>query len=193
MRAVALAVLSAVTLGPLTSGCRIEGGAPAAGTDTIPGIETQITRLLEGSADAWNRGDLDGFMSGYLQAPTITYLGASGLVTGWEAIRARYAPLFEAGALRDSLRFEDVTSRPLGRDYALATSRYLLFRSGQVASSGPFTLVLWKTDAGWKIVHDQTGADLPASDEAEAQPAGDPSELAPGGEDSPSQARTPSR
>lgn len=149
------------TIVPLGTACRIEGGAPASVGDTIPGIETQIERMLQRSADAWNAGDLDGFMSDYLRAPTTTYIGGSGQVSGWEAIRARYAPLFQAGALRDSLRFERVGGRPLGPDYALATARYVLFRGGRTTASGPFTLVLWRSDEGWRIVHDQSGSDPP--------------------------------
>ena len=74
-----------------------------AGTDTIPGVETQVARMLERSAEAWNRGDLDGFMDDSLRSPTTSYIGSSGRVAGWEAIRARYAPLFQAGAFLDSL------------------------------------------------------------------------------------------
>lgn len=142
-------------------GCRIESRAPADGTDTIPDIATQVTRMLERSAEAWNRGDLDGFMADYLRAPTTTYIGSSGLVVGWEAIRARYAPLFEAGATRDSLRFEGISARLLGRAHALATARFVLHRGGQVTGSGPFTLVLWRTEDEWKIVHDQSASDPP--------------------------------
>lgn len=149
--------------GPLVSACRIEGGAPVTRADTIPGIETQIVRMLERSASAWNDGNLDAFMNDYLRAPTTTYMGSGGLVSGWEAIRARYAPLFQAGALRDSLRFEDVTGRPLGSDHALATARYVLFRDGRVTASGPFTLVLWRTEDGWRIVHDQSASDPPGA------------------------------
>ncbi|MEJ2320337.1 MAG: DUF4440 domain-containing protein [Gemmatimonadales bacterium] len=155
-------------LGAAPAACRIEGGAPVAGTDTIPGVETQVVRMLERSAEAWNRGNLDGFMDDYLRSPTTTYLGSSGRVAGWEAIRARYAPLFQAGALRDSLRFEKVVARPLGGDYAVATARYVLFREGAVTGSGPFTLVLWRTDQGWKIVHDQSASDPLAEEETEA-------------------------
>lgn len=154
----------AVLLGWLPAACRIEGGAPVSETDTIPGLETQVALMLEGSAEAWNRGDLEAFMSGYLRSPTTTYLGTSGLVGGWDAIRARYAPLFQAGSLRDSLRVEQISVRPLGDDYALATARYALFREGRVTSSGPFTLVLWRTAEGWKIVHDQSAPEAgPAS------------------------------
>lgn len=177
-------VLMIAALGTAPAACRIEGGAPAAETDTIPGIETQVTRMLQRSAEAWNRGNLDGFMEDYLRSSATTYLGSSGLVSGWEAIRARYAPLFEAGALRDSLRFEAVTARPLGDDYALATARFVLFREGAVTGSGPFTLVLWRTDEGWRIVHDQSASDPPIAEATEDPFGNDGGDAAAGGENS---------
>ena len=103
--------LLVAALGSAPAACRIEGGAPAAGADTIPGIETQVARMLERSAGAWNRGDLDGFMDDYLRSPTTTYIGSSGRVAGWEAIRARYAPLFQAG-LRHRRSRRPFLSRP---------------------------------------------------------------------------------
>ncbi len=167
-------LLLLLAIGPLGTACRIEGGAPASAGDTIPGIETQIERMLQRSADAWNAGDLDGFMSDYLRSPTTTYIGGSDQVSGWEAIRARYAPLFQAGALRDSLRFERVSGRPLGTDYALATARYVLFREGRTTASGPFTLVLWRSEEGWRIVHDQSASDPPSEEEGSTAEASDP-------------------
>ena len=76
--------------------------------------------------------------------------------------------------MRDSLRFERISGRPLGDDYALATARYILFRSGRVTASGPFTLVLWRSEDGWRIVHDQSSSDPPPEpdpDEAAATSA----------------------
>ena len=182
-------VVAAMTLAVLSAACRIESGAPAASaTDTIPGIETQIARMMERSADAWNRGDLDGFMSDYFRSPTTTYIGSSGSASGWEAIRARFAPRFQAGALRDSLRYEAVAGRPLGTDHALATARYVLFRDGRVSETGPFTLVLRRTDEGWKILHDQSAADPPAVEDAGETQGG---EEAPDGERTPAVEGTP--
>jgi ketosteroid isomerase-like protein len=67
--------------------------------------------------------------------------------------------LFAPGANRDSLRFESLRVRPLGANHALATARYVLRRGDSVTSSGPFTLILVRTAAGWKIIHDHTNAD----------------------------------
>ena len=122
-------------------------------------VQGSVVRMLEESADAWNRGELDGFMDDYLESANTTYIGSAGLLSGYESIRARYAPLFEPGATRDSLRFEDVRVRRLAAIEAVATARWILYQGDTVTSSGPFTLVLRHTSGGWKIIHDHSSSD----------------------------------
>jgi uncharacterized protein (TIGR02246 family) len=117
----------------------------------------QVTdELLDRSADAWNAGDLDGFMRWYAPGPDATYIGRTGLIRGREAIRERYAPLFGPGAERDSLRFEGLEARPLGPDLGLATARYVLYQDDSTTAIGAFTLVLRRIDDGWRIIHDHS-------------------------------------
>ncbi len=136
-------------------------GSPAPRSETdgwadAAALRAAVDSLLTTSADAWNAGDLDGFMSWYRRAPETTYVGSVGLVHGWRGIRARYAPLFEPGADRDSLRFEDLETRPLGPDLGLATARYVLFDGDSTTANGPFTLVVRRLPDGWRIVHDHS-------------------------------------
>lgn len=124
-----------------------------------PGLEERVRTALVASADAWNRGDLEGFLSVYLQSPRTTYVGDGGLRVGHEAIRRRYAPLFAPGAERDSLRFEDLRVRTVGEDVAVGVARWVLHRGGEVTGAGPFTMVLRRVEGTWKIVHDHSSSD----------------------------------
>lgn len=149
---------------PGLSGCWIERrpGAPAdtdadsEPTDQVSNLWARVSSALDSSAAAWNRGDLSGFMAPYRASATMTYIGAPGLVVGHRALRQRYAPYFEPGAERDSLRFADLSTRPLGEDHALATGRWILHRGDRVTSHGYFSLVLRKVEGRWKIVHDHS-------------------------------------
>lgn len=157
------AVTAVLALGAALAGCRIEATPPRGD----PGQEAadfheQVAEILSESARAWNAGDLDGFMRHYERAPTTTYIGATGLIEGWDAIRARYAPAFRPGAERDSLRFESLRTRPLGQRFGLATARYVLAREGETTASGPFTLVLLRVEGTWRIIHDQSASDPPS-------------------------------
>ncbi len=137
-------------------------GSACSGADGIaedPGqLQSAVDSLLRTSAAAWNGGDLDGFLLWYRRGAETTFIGSSGLLHGWEAIRERYAPRFAPGASRDSLRFEGLETRPLGDARALATARYVLFRGDSTTSTGVFTLVLEETPQGWRIIHDHSSA-----------------------------------
>jgi uncharacterized protein (TIGR02246 family) len=126
--------------------------APASIVDATP----ELRALLDQSAQAWNAGDLDGFMITYAQDSATTFMTSSGPIYGYDAIRARYAPRFEPGAERDSLRFTDLVVRPLDADYAIATARYVLERGDSVTAAGPFTVVLRREGEGWRMIHDHT-------------------------------------
>jgi len=161
-----VALFAGLSLGLSLNGCWVGETTDVRGeTDEGPALEEQILELLTGQADAWNAGDLDGFMVDYERTPTTSYIGSSGLITGFDAIRERYAPLFQPGAQRDSLRFVDLHARQLDQRFGLATARYVLHRAGQITSTGPFTLVLVNVEGSWKITHDQSASDPPPAEQ----------------------------
>lgn len=108
------------------------------------------------SAAAWTRGDLDAFMDDYLPGARTTYVTSRGLVRGPEQIRARYAPRFAPGALHDSLSFEGVEVDPLAPGVAHVVAWYVLSRGDSLVARGPTSLVMFRTEEGWKIVHDHS-------------------------------------
>ena len=121
----------------------------------LPDFQVQFAH----SAAAWNRGDLDAFMSDYAPGDLPTYVAAGHLVRGYEAIRSRYAPNFAVGARRDSLRIEELQVRPITDRYVLLTARYILHRGDTTTASGPFTLLMERRPEGWKILHDHSSSD----------------------------------
>ena len=129
--------------------------APAAAADPRSEIEAQFRR----SAQAWNAGDLDGFMQDYARDGTTSYVAGGRLRRGWDRIRGGYAARFEPGAQRDSLRFEDFDVRALGTTHALVFARFILARGDSTTASGPFTLVMERRPEGWRIIHDHTSSD----------------------------------
>ncbi len=126
--------------------------APPSARDLTPVIQT----MLDSSAVAWNAGNLDGFMFTYAHDSATAFMTPGGPVYGYDAIRARYAPRFEPGGVRDSLTFTDLVVRPLDADYAIATARYVLSRGDSVTATGPFTVVLRRQREGWRMIHDHT-------------------------------------
>jgi ketosteroid isomerase-like protein len=138
----------------LLTACR-----PGVPTAADPPLASRLAAQLQRSADDWNRGDLESFMSDYARDTATSFVDGGHVRRGWDFIHSRYAPRFGPGAERDSLRFEEVAVRPLGVDHALLTARFVLFQGSRTTASGPFTLILERQTGGWKILHDHTSSD----------------------------------
>lgn len=116
-----------------------------------------LATQFEEARGAWNRGDLDVFLS--LYAEDATFVDGRRPQRGIAWIRANYAPAFAPGASRDSLEFKEFTARPLSTTLALVTARYVLYRGVQTTQSGPFTVIMEERTDGWKILHDHSSSD----------------------------------
>jgi uncharacterized protein (TIGR02246 family) len=113
-----------------------------------------VEALLAHGAAAWNRGDLDDFMSDY--TPDATYVTPRAVVHGRDNIRAHYAARFQPGAVRDSLRFEGLEVDVVGPDALNAIAYYVLFRRDSVTARGPTSLVMRRIGGRWFMVHDHS-------------------------------------
>ena len=145
------ACICLICLGP---GC----GAP--GPLTAP-PDAAIRALLAAQAEAWNRGDLDGFMSGYERSARVSFSGSSGTRRGWDAILARYRQRYPDRAAMGRLAFSNLEVTQLNQGHALVLGEYRVERDGG-ALGGFFSLILERSAAGWRILHDHTSASAPA-------------------------------
>jgi len=115
-----------------------------------------IQRVLDDQAAAWNKGDLPGFMKGYLESEDLTFFSGNKKTKGWKATLERYQKSYQAdGKEMGKLTFEELSIEMLGADHALVRGRYRLQLKSETPT-GIFTLVMRKTSAGWRIVHDHT-------------------------------------
>jgi ketosteroid isomerase-like protein len=127
------------------------------GTGADGGLRGEFSTMLERSARAWNRGDLDAFMEDYLNGSRTTYVGRRGVVVhGRAAIREVYAPRFAPGGVRDSLSFEDVEVDSLAPGVAHVLAYYVLSRGDSIVARGPTSLVMLRVGGCWRIVHDHS-------------------------------------
>jgi len=133
--------------------CALPAHAGDAASDDAAAIRAELTREVA----AWNRGDLDGYLTAYERAPTTIMIGSRPL-RGYDAIAAMYHDKYGDKARMGQLSFSDLEVRPLGAGYALALGRWALAR--EAAAGGPvggwFTVTMHKSAAGWRIVVDHT-------------------------------------
>ena len=118
----------------------------------------EIRAMMTRSEAAWNRGDLAAFAADYDDSPETTFIGRDITHGGVQAILARYRRGYPTPEAMGTLTFSEISVRPIGKGYALANGRYALKRTqaGGGDAAGRFTLVLRKTKAGWKIIHDHS-------------------------------------
>jgi beta-aspartyl-peptidase (threonine type) len=127
-------------------------------TPVPPGPE--VTKALQEGVEAWNAGDLSGFMKGYLDSPDMTYTSSGRIIRGYQALQKRYQDTYGSDkASMGHLSFDQIEVLPLGTDHALALGHWHLELSkgkGKDLVEGVFSLILRKTPQGWKILHDHT-------------------------------------
>jgi uncharacterized protein (TIGR02246 family) len=119
--------------------------------------EQAIRRVLNDQVQAWNRGDIDAFMNGYDNSPNTVFMGKT-VRRGFEAVRQRYHEQYPTPDKMGRLTFSNLSVTLLGADYASVTGAFQLTRAAPAGgnASGVFSLLFWRTAAGWKIVLDHT-------------------------------------
>jgi ketosteroid isomerase-like protein len=109
--------------------------------------------------EAWNRGDLDGFMAGYWKSPDLVFFSNGTGTRGWQATLDRYRARYQAeGKQMGSLDFPELDVVALGPDAVMARGRWRLKMPDGKESSGMTSVVFRKLPEGWRIVHDHSSA-----------------------------------
>lgn len=120
-----------------------------------PAAETAIPGLLDASAEAWNRADLDGHVAIY--ADSARFMTSNGPVTGRHRTRALLEQhFFRDGQPIQQLHFEQVVVLPLGAAHALVTGRFVLTGGGEEERSGWFSTVWAWNGQRWETIHDHS-------------------------------------
>ena len=134
-------------------------GMPLAATaQSAPTPEAQaIIKVLNKSADDWNRGDIDAFATSYKNSPDILFLGRT-IQHGYAQMLGRYKSAYPTPEAMGTLSFAQLAVQPLDARFATVTGKFHLERTaaGGGNADGYFLLVVESTPAGWKIIRDST-------------------------------------
>lgn len=116
-----------------------------------------IQAVLDAQCDAWNRGDIEGFMDGYEHSEKTVFVGGDTVTRGWQTVLDRYKRNYDSREKMGTLSFSDLEITPMGNDGALVLMRWHLQRAKD-EPHGRSTLIMRHTKQGWKIVHDHSSA-----------------------------------
>ena len=125
-------------------------------------VSDEIGKVIHAQQEAWNRGDIDGFMDGYARGRSTVFVSEDSVTRGWQTVYDRYKKKYSDREKMGTLVFSDLEITPLGNDAAIALGRWSLKRKID-NPHGRFTLIFRRTAEGWRIVHDHTSAAAPSS------------------------------
>jgi uncharacterized protein (TIGR02246 family) len=125
--------------------------------------ETDIRAVMDAQVDAWNRGDLESYLEGYIKSPDLIFASRGTFSRGWDPLLKRYKVAYPEGNM-GTLRFDGVEVHVISDDTAWAIGSWRLEMEDS-SPHGAFTLVFRKTDDGWRIIHDHSsGVEVPAEE-----------------------------
>lgn len=117
--------------------------------------EQAIRKALAIQNEAWNRGDLEMFMSTYLSSDSLMFIGKSGVTYGWKNTLDNYKKGYPDTATMGKLRFDLLEFKRLSPEYYFVVGKWFLTRSiGNVG--GHFTLLFRKIKGKWYIIADHS-------------------------------------
>jgi ketosteroid isomerase-like protein len=94
-------------------------------------------------------------MDGYARSNETVFVSGDRVTHGWQTVLDNYKKGYNTREKMGQLAFSELEITPLGKTSAVALGRWQLTRA-QDSPHGRFTLILRRTTAGWRIVHDHT-------------------------------------
>lgn len=114
----------------------------------------EVEKLMKIQEDAWNRGDIEGFMKYYWKSDSLKFIGKSGITYGWQKTLDNYKKSYPDKVTMGKLTFVIKGKEELSDKAVYIIGSWNLEREKPVG--GYFTL-LWKKIKGeWVIVADHT-------------------------------------
>jgi hypothetical protein len=117
--------------------------------------EKAILSILSNQTTAWNQGNFDQFMVGYLNTDSLMFIGKSGITYGYAATLNNYKKSYAGADKMGKLSFDILHLKKLGRKHYLVVGKWSLKRTaGDVG--GYYTLTFEKQSSGWVIIADHS-------------------------------------
>lgn len=125
--------------------------------NTLQTAPKEIQQILIEQQNAWNRGDIDGYMLGYWKSDKLRFASEGTYKFGWQATLNGYKKNYPDKTTMGILTFTVHDITVITNDAALVFGGWKLKRNKD-EPYGLFTLLFRKTPDGWKIVADHTSS-----------------------------------
>jgi ketosteroid isomerase-like protein len=117
--------------------------------------EKLIRQLLTVQTQAWNKGDIEGFMQTYWKNDSLMFIGRNGVNWGWQTTLDHYKKSYPDTTAMGKLSFDIILVKQLSPEYYFVVGKWMLHRSiGDL--SGHYNLLMRKIKGRWCIVSDHS-------------------------------------
>jgi hypothetical protein len=107
--------------------------------------------------EAWNTGDLNGFMQSYWQSDSLLFLGKSGISFGWQTTLDNYVKGYSSPEEMGQLTFENEVIRFIDIKTVQVIGKWHLKRTGDLDNlEGHYSLIWKKKKGNWVIISDHS-------------------------------------
>jgi ketosteroid isomerase-like protein len=114
-----------------------------------------IQQVMNEQEEAWNRGDIKGFMDGYWESDSLRFIGKRGITYGWQATLENYRKSYPGSEAMGKLQFTNLTMELTGDSSAYVIGKWELFRATDTLS-GHYSLLWRQLNGKWLIVADHS-------------------------------------
>lgn len=154
---IAASALAGLAAGVLLVSCeppQLEEPPPVFDPQTVAAA---VLDVLDAQVKAWNEGDIEGFMAGYLRSEELRFTSGNEVRRGWKRTLERYRQTYPDRAAMGTLAFEELEVRVLSEHVAEVFGRFRLTRESD-EPTGLFTLRVERHGDRWLIVADHTSS-----------------------------------
>lgn len=115
----------------------------------------KIKKVLTLQETAWNKSDLNGFMSHYWKSDSLTFISKNGIKKGWQSVYDGYQKSYADKGEMGTLTFEIFKVDMVSSKNALVLGSWKVVNA-KGTFQGYFTLWFKKIKRKWVIVQDHT-------------------------------------
>lgn len=120
---------------------------------------SKITKEISGQIllqqNAWNNGDIEGYMSFYNNSDSLKFVTKNGVTSGFNNVLKKYKESFPDKEKMGILKFGNLSYKIIDKNNVIVIGSWeLIFKND---SKGGYFMLLWeKINGKWKIVIDHT-------------------------------------
>ena len=117
---------------------------------------SEVKKFMILQEEAWNQGNLEGFMKYYWKSDSLKFIGSKGISRGWQTTLDNYQKNYPTKEAMGELKFEITEGEQLNNNSIFIIGKYHLKRADGKNADGVFTLLWKKINGRWLIVADHT-------------------------------------